>query len=93
MKFGLIFPQFDIGAGPEGVKNYARLAEKLRYKHLTSFDQPVGLDQHSRPNWSYVHTADDLFHELMVLFGFLAGVTEKIEFAIILPAIPVSATP
>ena len=80
MRFGLIFPQFDIGAGPDGVKSYAQLAERLGYKHLTSFDQPLGLDQHSRPNWSYVHTADDLFHELMVLFGFLAGVTEKIEF-------------
>ena len=63
MRFGLIFPQFDIGAGPEGVKNYARLAENLGYKHLTSFSQPVGLDQHSRPNWSYVHTADDLFQK------------------------------
>ena len=92
MRFGLIFPQFDIGAGPDGVKNYARLAEKLGYKHLTSFDQPVGLDQHSRPDWSYVHTADDLFHELMVLFGFLAGVTEKIEFTTGIVVAPMRGT-
>ena len=48
MRFGLIFPQFYIGAEPEGVKSYAQLAEQLGYKHLTSFDQPLGLDKHSR---------------------------------------------
>ena len=79
MRFGFIFPQFDVGAGPDGVRALARHAEKLGYKHLTSFDQPLGLDKHSRPDWHYVHDADDLFHELLVMFGYLAGVTERIE--------------
>lgn len=79
MRIGTIFPQFEIGVDPAGVRDYAQAAEDLGYAHLTSFDQIIGLDKHSRPDWTYVHDAEDMFHEVMVMFGYIAALTSRIE--------------
>ena len=39
MRIGTIFPQFEIGADPAGVRDYAQAIEELGYAHVTSFDQ------------------------------------------------------
>ena len=79
MQLGVIFPQTEIGADPAGVRDFAQAAESLGYAHLEVFDHVLGADASKRPGWegSYQHT--DMFHEPFVLFGYLAGVTEKIE--------------
>ena len=79
MQLGVIFPQTEIGADPAGVRDFAQAAESLGYTHLEVFDHVLGADASKRPGWegSYRHT--DMFHEPFVLFGYLAGVTEKIE--------------
>ena len=78
MKFGVVFPQTEIGADPVAVRDYAQAAEALGYEHLLAYDHVVGANAASRPGWrgSYSHT--DMFHEPFVLFGFLAGVTRTL---------------
>jgi hypothetical protein len=68
MKIGVLFPQFEIGLDPAGIRDFAQASDDLGYAHLTSFDQIVGLDKKSRPDWKYVHDAEDMFHEIFVLF-------------------------
>jgi probable F420-dependent oxidoreductase len=92
MKIGVLFPQFEIGLDPVNVRDFAQAADDLGYTHLTSFDQIIGLDKKSRPDWKYVHDAEDMFHELFVLFGYLAAVTRKIEFVTGILVLPMRGT-
>ena len=88
MRIGVIFPQTEIGADPAGVRDYAQAAEALGYDHLLAYDHVVGANPASRPNWNPPYTHKDPFHELFVLFGYLAGMTRKIELVtgiVILP--------
>lgn len=92
MRIGVLFPQFEIGADPVSVRDFAQAAEELGYTHLTAFDQIVGLNKASRPDWRYVHDAEDMFHELFVLFGYLAALTERIELVTGVLVLPMRGT-
>jgi probable F420-dependent oxidoreductase len=95
MKFGVVFPQTEIGADPGAVRAYAQAAEALGYNHLLAYDHVLGANAASRPGWHdsrgagrtvYAHT--DMFYEPFVLFSYLAGVTQRLELVtgiIILP--------
>lgn len=81
MKIGAVFPQTEIGDDPEHVTRFARTAESLGFHHLLAYDHVLGANTASRPDWTGPYTMDSLFHEPLVLFGFLAGQTERIELA------------
>jgi probable F420-dependent oxidoreductase len=92
VRIGTLFPQFEIGADPGPVREFAQAADDLGYAHLTAFDQIVGLGRASRPGWRYVHDAGDLFHEVFVLLGFLAGVTRRIGLVTGVLVLPMRGT-
>ena len=81
MKIGVTFPQLEIGTDPAVIKTFAQTAEELGYDHITVYDHVLGADTsaHSskRVRWAYDHTSQ--FHEPLVLYGFLAAVTHRIE--------------
>ena len=79
MRLGAIFPQTEIGADPAGVRDFAQAAEDLGYEHLLVFDHVLGADASKRESWDRPYSHVDMFHEPFVLFGYLAGITEKIE--------------
>ena len=79
MQLVAIFPQTEIGADPAGVRDFAQAAESLGYEHLEVFDHVLGADASKRPGWDGFYQHTDMFHEPFVLFGYLAGVTEKIQ--------------
>ena len=78
MEIGAVFPQTEIGSDPGAIKEYAQAAESLGYDHIIAFDHVLGANAASRPNWSGSYRHTDSFHEPFVLFGYLAGVTERI---------------
>jgi probable F420-dependent oxidoreductase len=92
MRMGALFPQFEIGADPAAVRDFAQAVESLGYRHITAFDQVIGLNKKSRPNWKYVHDAEDMFHELFVLYGFLAAITSKVELVTGILILPMRGT-
>ena len=79
MKLGVVFPQTEIGPDPDGVAAFARAAEECGYDHLIAYDHVLGANTASRPDWSGPYTSESLFHEPFVLFGYLGGITEKLE--------------
>lgn len=79
MRLGVIFPQTEITADPMAVRDYAQAAEELGYDHLLTYDHVIGADTRSRPDWRGPYSIDSLFHEPLVLFGYLAGLTRRIE--------------
>ena len=88
MRFGVVFPQTEIGTDPITIRDYAQTAEELGYHHILAYDHVIGANPQSRPGWRAPYTHRDTFHEPFVLFGYLAGLTQKIELVtsiIILP--------
>lgn len=88
MKLGVVFPQTEIGEDAGGVRAYAQAAEELGFSHVLAYDHVIGANLASRPGWRGPYHLDSLFHEPLVLFAYLAGITRTIEFAtgiIILP--------
>jgi probable F420-dependent oxidoreductase len=79
MRIGVVFPQTEITADPVAVRDYAQAAEALGYTHLLTYDHVIGADTTQRPNWSGPYTLHSLFHETLVLFGYLAALTQRIE--------------
>ena len=88
MRIGAVFPQTEIGTDPIAVRDYVQAVESLGYDHLIAYDHVLGANAASRPGWSGAYRHTDMFHEPFVLFGYLAGITQSIEFVsgiVILP--------
>lgn len=88
MQIGVVFPQTEIGSDAAAVRNYAQAAEDLGFTHILAYDHVIGANPASRPGWQPPYSHLDMFHEPFVLFGYLAGITKKLELVtgiIILP--------
>jgi probable F420-dependent oxidoreductase len=83
VRFGAVFPTTEIGDDPIAVRDYAQAAEALGYARLTAYDHVLGVDLADRdpPLDGRPYTRHDPFHEPLVLFGFLAAHTIRIELA------------
>ena len=88
MRLGAIFPQTEIGSDPAAVRDYARAVEEMGYQHILAYDHVLGANTASRPGWSGPYTSETPFHEIFVLFGYLAAITQRVELVtgvVILP--------
>src|SRR5688500_6560271 len=79
MQLGTIIPQTEIGSDPVAVRDLVQAAEDLGYSHLIVFDHVLGAVTSHYTDWQGPYTKDDMFHEPMVLFGYLAAITQKLE--------------
>ncbi len=78
MKIGAVFPQLEIGADPKVVRDWATTVEDAGYSHVLAYDHVLGADPANRPGWTG-YTDKSLFHEVFVLFGYLAAITTELE--------------
>lgn len=88
MKIGVVFPQTDIGSDPQGIRDYAQAVEAMGYTHILAYDHVLGADRSRHTTLTGIYGHRDAFHEPFVLFGFLAGITRRVELVtgiIILP--------
>jgi probable F420-dependent oxidoreductase len=87
MQIGVVFPQTEIGADGAAVRAYGQRVEELGYRHLLAYDHVVGADPAVHQGWRGPYDITSTFHEPLVLFGFLAGITslELVTGIIILP--------
>jgi probable F420-dependent oxidoreductase len=79
MRIGAVFPQTEIGASAPTIRDYARAVEDMGYTHILAYDHVLGLDTATRPDWRGPYTSESAFHEVFVLFGYLAAATELVE--------------
>lgn len=80
MRIGAVFPTTEIGNDPTAIRDWAQAAEQLGYSHVVLYDHVLGAVHADRePKLLGPYTEKDPFHEPMVLLGFLAGVTTRIE--------------
>src|ERR1700732_2578336 len=89
MKAGLVYPQIELGGDTGAVKAFAQAAEDLGYDHIVIYDHVLGADHAGRePKLTGPYKETDPFHEPLVTYAYLAGVTKKLELVtgvIILP--------
>ena len=87
MQIGVVFPQTELGPEAGAVRAYGRRAEELGFRHVMAYDHVVGADPAVHRGWDGPYDVRTTFHEPMVLFGFLAGLTslELVTGIIILP--------
>jgi probable F420-dependent oxidoreductase len=78
MRIGAVFPHTEIGDDPSAIRAWAQVVEELGYHHVLAFDHVLGASADSRPGWRG-YTNQHAFHEPLVLFGYLAGVTTTLE--------------
>ena len=78
MRIGAVFPQNEIGDDPAEVRAWAEAVEGLGYRHILAYDHVLGAGTAHRSNWRG-YTSEDAFHEVFVLFGYLAAVTSSVE--------------
>lgn len=93
MKFGVTFPQTEIGSDPSDIRDFAQTAEGAGFDYLVTYDHILGAhpDRFAGkdvgfPSPPYLYR--DQFHEPFTLFAFLAAVTKRIELTtgiVILP--------
>ena len=76
---GVVFPQTEIGNDPIAIRDYAQAVEAMGYTHILAYDHVLGASIAHRPDWSGPYTSDTPFHEVFVLLGYLAAVTQHVE--------------
>jgi probable F420-dependent oxidoreductase len=89
MDIGVVYPQIELGGSRDGLLRFALAAEALGYDHLVAYDHVLGAVHDGRePPLTGPYTQNDPFHEPLVMFSYLAGITERLRFfsgIIILP--------
>src|SRR5262245_43758423 len=99
VKLGIVFPQADIGTDPAVIRAFARSVEEAGFDYLLAYDHITGVHADrfagaTIPGFAgppYVH--DSPFHEPLVLFSHLAGVTTRLEFVTSVLVLPQRSTP
>src|ERR1700736_6472640 len=77
---GAVLPQTDLEPDPTAIRDYAQAVEELGYSHIIAYDHIIGANPASRPGEWLPYTHENTFTEPLVLFSYLAGLTQSIGF-------------
>jgi probable F420-dependent oxidoreductase len=93
MKLGVIYPQVELRGDPTALRRFAVAAEAVGYDHLVIYDHLVGATSENRnPPITAPYDERSPFHDPLVAFGFLSGLTERIEFVVAVMIAPARQT-
>lgn len=81
MKIGIIYPQTELKGDPNALRRIGLAAEELGYDHLLAYDHVLGATHDREPKLMGPYTDQHPFHDPFVMFAYLAGITQRIEFA------------
>ncbi len=81
MKLGVVYPQTEIPPSPETAQDYAQTVEDLGFDYLLAYEHVLGANPERPGGWSGPYTHQHPFLEPFVLFAYLAGLTQRLQFA------------
>jgi probable F420-dependent oxidoreductase len=82
VRVGVVYPQTELRGDPGAVREIGPAAEDLGFDHILAYDHVLGAVHADRTRQlTGPYTEHDPFHDPLVLFAYLAGITERIEFA------------
>ena len=82
MRYGVVFPQTEIGTDPIVIRDYTQAVEALGYSQLLAYEHVLGASAERYPDLNGPYRERHQFHEPFVLFGYMAAVTQRIELVI-----------
>jgi probable F420-dependent oxidoreductase len=92
MEIGVVYPQIELQGDPTAVRDFGKAVEGLGYDHILAYDHVLGAVHADRiPPLTGPYNERDPFHDPFVMFAYLAGITERIQFTtgiLILPQRP-----
>ncbi len=88
MRIGVVFPQTEFGNDVGAIREYAQTVEALGFTHLLAYDHVLGVAPTAEnihrsgweDKWRGPYTIDDPFHEVFVLYSYMAAITTKLAF-------------
>lgn len=80
MQIGIVFPQHDFNGDYGAIKEFAIRAEEYGFAHILAYDHVLGANPDRPGGWQGPYTYKHAFYEPFVLFSYMAGATETIEF-------------
>lgn len=82
LQVGVVYPQIELAGDPSSVRRIGRAVEDLGFDYLLAYEHVLGAVHADRtPPLTGPYTEHDPFHDPLVMFAHLAGVTERIGFA------------
>ena len=79
MEFGVVFPQTEIGSRPGPARELIQASEQMGFDGLVVYDHVLGADTSHYQGIDFFYDIDDNFHEILVLLGWAAAITERIK--------------
>jgi probable F420-dependent oxidoreductase len=81
MEIGVVYPQTELRGDPAAVRQIGRAVEDLGFDHLLAYDHVLGAVHADRTRQlTGPYAEHDPFHDPFVMFAYLAGITERIQF-------------
>ncbi len=81
MQVGVAYPQNELRGDPAAVRQFGKAVEDLGFDHLLAYDHVLGAVHAGRTReLSGPYTEHDPFHDPLVMFAYLAGITERLGF-------------
>jgi probable F420-dependent oxidoreductase len=86
-RLGVVLPTMHLGSDVAVIKHFAQSVEAMGVDHLLCYDHVLGADPVVHAPWNGPYDIDVEFHEPLVLFGYLAGITtlDLATFVLVLP--------
>ncbi|MGL4298481.1 MAG: TIGR03619 family F420-dependent LLM class oxidoreductase [Candidatus Neomicrothrix subdominans] len=82
IQVGVVYPQIELGGEADAVRAIGDAIEAQGYRHLVAYDHVLGAEQADRqPELTGPYDENDPFHDPFVLFAYLAGRSDTLEFA------------
>ena len=80
IRIGSVFPQTEIGNDLHEIRTYATTVRDLGYRHILAYDHVLsGSQQAHHPKLVNRYDEHSPFHEVFVLFGYLAAIVPDLE--------------
>jgi probable F420-dependent oxidoreductase len=80
MKIGAVYPQIELRGDPEAVRRIGTGVESLGFDYILTYDHVLGATHEGRtPQLTGPYTEKDPFHDPLVMFAYLAALTQRIE--------------
>ena len=88
MRIGVVYPQTEYPSDPLAIRDYVQAVEGMGYTHILAYDHILGANPQRPGGWKGPYTYRDSFQEPLVLYSYMAALSENLEFVtgiIILP--------
>jgi len=81
MRLGVAYPTTEVAGDPDAIRKFVQAVQALGYRHIMAYDHVVKCAHEGRePELSGPYTEKDSFHDPFVLFGFVAALSDELEF-------------